>query len=176
MSDISKTACRALMIASLTVFPLTGLAQTADAPVAPDAAVPEAPPEVAAKPVEGQITMQSDETILTSDLIDGQIENAAGEAVGKVKDVIVSLDGSVEGVVIGVGGFLGMGEKSVAIEMSSLSVAADEEGNAKLVTAATREDLEAAQAFVTVEQRKAVERSLETNPETGATDTQPVTQ
>ena len=40
--------------------------------------------------------------------------------VGEVNDVVLDWDGSVKAVVLGVGGFLGIGEKDVAIEMSSL--------------------------------------------------------
>lgn len=40
--------------------------------------------------------------------------------VGEVNDVVLDWDGSIKAVVLGVGGFLGVGEKDVAIEMSSL--------------------------------------------------------
>ncbi len=40
--------------------------------------------------------------------------------VGEVNDVVLDWDGSVKAVVLGVGGFLGLGEKDVAIEISSL--------------------------------------------------------
>lgn len=40
--------------------------------------------------------------------------------VGEVNDVVLDWDGSVKAVVLGVGGFLGVGEKNVAIEMASL--------------------------------------------------------
>ena len=40
--------------------------------------------------------------------------------VGEVNDVVLDWNGSVKAVVLGVGGFLGVGEKNVAIEMSSL--------------------------------------------------------
>jgi hypothetical protein len=40
--------------------------------------------------------------------------------VGEVNDVVLDWDGSVKAVVLGVGGFLGIGEKNVAIEMASL--------------------------------------------------------
>ncbi len=42
------------------------------------------------------------------------------EDVGEVNDVILNWDGSVRAVILGVGGFLGLGEKDVAIDMSSL--------------------------------------------------------
>jgi hypothetical protein len=40
--------------------------------------------------------------------------------VGEVNDVVLDWNGDVKAVVLGVGGFLGVGEKNVAIEMSSL--------------------------------------------------------
>lgn len=40
--------------------------------------------------------------------------------VGEVNDVVLDWNGGVKAVVLGVGGFLGVGEKNVAIEMSSL--------------------------------------------------------
>ena len=40
--------------------------------------------------------------------------------IGEIKDVIVGWNGDVEGVILGVGGFLGLGEKNVAVDMSSL--------------------------------------------------------
>jgi PRC-barrel domain protein/EF hand domain-containing protein len=41
--------------------------------------------------------------------------------IGEVNDVVLDWDGSVKAVVLGVGGFLGIGEKNVAIDMASLS-------------------------------------------------------
>lgn len=40
--------------------------------------------------------------------------------VGEVNDVVLDWNGGVKAVVLGVGGFLGIGEKNVAIEMASL--------------------------------------------------------
>jgi sporulation protein YlmC with PRC-barrel domain len=40
--------------------------------------------------------------------------------VGDIEDVLVSRDGQVAGVLVGVGGFLGIGEKSVAVPFASL--------------------------------------------------------
>jgi hypothetical protein len=41
--------------------------------------------------------------------------------IGEVNDVVLNWDGSIKAVVLGIGGFLGIGEKNVAIDMSSLS-------------------------------------------------------
>ncbi len=136
---------------------------TTEAPV--DA---EANTEVAAeeqpKPVEGQIRMQSENTILAEDLIGSSVYSENGEAIGDIEDLIVNLDGSVDGVVIGVGGFLGMGEKWVALEMVSLSTTTDENQNLRLITSASKIDLEAAEPFITARELDAAKSSLETMP------------
>ncbi|XDA99463.1 PRC-barrel domain-containing protein [Sulfitobacter sp. LCG007] len=105
-----------------------------------------------AKPVDGQIIMQDEDTILANNLIGSNVYSADGEDVGEIDNLIISLDGKVEGVVIGVGGFLGLGEKDVAVEMASLSTTTDDMGNIRLVTSATKADFEAAEDFVTTDQ------------------------
>ena len=114
--------------------------------------------EEPAKPVEGQITMQDDNTILVDDLLGATVYNASDENVGDINDLIIGLDGSVKGVVIGVGGFLGMGEREVAIEMAALDVV-DPDGDPRLVTSATRADLENAPEFVSAADQRAKEQS-----------------
>jgi hypothetical protein len=42
--------------------------------------------------------------------------------IGNVNDVLVERSGKIAGLVVGVGGFLGIGEKSVAIDMSAFQV------------------------------------------------------
>ncbi|KZX96823.1 hypothetical protein A3753_04710 [Sulfitobacter sp. HI0082] len=153
--------------APATTEPMTE--DTAEAPateplgdtVAPADTTAEAPAEEPAKPVEGQITMQSENTILADDLIGSNVYSDAGEKIGDVDDLIVNLDGTVEGVVIGVGGFLGMGEKWVAVKMDSLSTMTDESGTLRLVSSATKTDLEAAEAFKTAQDMEAEQQALE---------------
>lgn len=55
-----------------------------------------------------------------SDLEGKAVYDAKGENIGDIKDVLVSQDGSVNAVIIGVGGFLGIGQKDVAVSMSAL--------------------------------------------------------
>lgn len=149
---------------------------------APDPAVSAAEP--APRPVEGQIRLQSENTILARDLLGAPVTSPSEESIGDIKDLIVTLDGEVQGVVIGVGGFLGIGEKSVAVEMDAISVAPDDDGIARIYLSATRADLEAAPAFETiaVQEANAVAREMQQDmaeegalpdPETG-TGTAPV--
>ncbi len=57
-----------------------------------------------------------------SDLEGKAVYGAEGESIGDIKDVLVSQNGSVNAVIIGVGGFLGIGEKDVAVDMSALQL------------------------------------------------------
>mgnify|MGYP000347920169 CR=1 FL=1 len=71
------------------------------------------------------------------------------ERIGDVNDLVVAKDGSIDAVVIGVGGFLGMGEKNVAVPFESLQWQTDEDGQPVLYLAATRDQLENAPEFDT---------------------------
>ncbi|MFP1630288.1 PRC-barrel domain-containing protein [Zhengella sp. ZM62] len=70
------------------------------------------------------------------------------DSVGDVNDVVMGRGGQAEAVVIGVGGFLGIGEKNVAVDFSKLSWV-ERNGERWLTISATREELEAAPAFDT---------------------------
>lgn len=69
--------------------------------------------------------------------------------IGEINDVIVGWNGDVEGVILGVGGFLGLGEKNVAVDMSSLR-RVRESGDSDdwfLVVNSTRQALEDAPSY-----------------------------
>lgn len=53
------------------------------------------------------------------------VYNEKGEKVGDIRDVILDSDGKAADYVIGVGGFLGMGEHDVAIPFDKLQVGDD---------------------------------------------------
>lgn len=63
------------------------------------------------------IAAQDANQILADDLIGMDVKNAQDrdQDVGKISDVILDLDGKVGGVIVGVGGFLGMGQKDVGM-------------------------------------------------------------
>jgi sporulation protein YlmC with PRC-barrel domain len=76
--------------------------------------------------------MQTDTTVLLQempddylarqDLIGTNVRNAQNEKIGDVEDVLIDKQGHVKGVVVGVGGFLGLGEKHVALAWNELQV------------------------------------------------------
>jgi hypothetical protein len=105
-----------------------------------------------AKPVQGQIVLQDENSILASTLIGSTVYTPADETVGDINDVIVGLDGKIQGVVIGVGGFLGLGEKDVAVKMDQITVQPQDanKSNVRLILNSTKADLEAAPEFKSV--------------------------
>jgi sporulation protein YlmC with PRC-barrel domain len=81
--------------------------------------------------------------IRASKLIGTSVKNNAGETIGDVNEVVLSKDGKVAAVVVGVGGFLGLGEREVAIAFDSLQLTQD--GNQTVATVnATKETLKSA--------------------------------
>ncbi|WP_185982925.1 PRC-barrel domain-containing protein [Aureimonas mangrovi] len=55
-----------------------------------------------------------------SDLEGKNVEDATGESIGSISDVLVDENGEVIAVLVGVGGFLGIGAKDVAVSMEAL--------------------------------------------------------
>src|SRR6476469_754208 len=56
----------------------------------------------------------------SSKLIGLNVYNDKNEKLGDISEVLVDKSGKVDGVVIGVGGFLGMGQHDIKVEMSKL--------------------------------------------------------
>ena len=56
----------------------------------------------------------------SSKLIGVDVYNEANEKIGNIEELILDKSGKVEHVVLGVGGFLGMGEHSVAVAFDKL--------------------------------------------------------
>ena len=77
--------------------------------------------------------------IRASKLIGTTVQNDANESIGKINELILSKDGKVAAVVVGVGGFLGMGEREVAMNFEALRLAQDGNGKFLVVFNATKE-------------------------------------
>ncbi|WP_295556520.1 PRC-barrel domain-containing protein [uncultured Hyphomicrobium sp.] len=75
------------------------------------------------------------------------VYNQANEKVGDVNDLILGPDGKISNAVIGVGGFLGMGEKLVAVAFSDLQLNRDADGTMRVTINSTKEALESAPDF-----------------------------
>ncbi|WOH48230.1 DUF4142 domain-containing protein [Bradyrhizobium sp. sBnM-33] len=60
--------------------------------------------------------------MLGSDLRGTQVRGANDENIGEINDILVDRKGGVVAVIVGVGGFLGIGEKNVAIPFHALEI------------------------------------------------------
>lgn len=91
--------------------------------------------------------------IQASDLISAEIKTNDDEDVGSVTDLIIDKDGQVVAVVVGVGGFLGMAEKDVAIAWDDVTMSrgSEESEGLELRVTMTRDDLQAAPSYENLE-------------------------
>jgi len=96
---------------------------------------------------DGQFYTHQPGEMRASKLIGMKVTNAANESVGEINDVVLAKDGKVAAVIIGVGGFLGMGERDVAISYGGLKFAKDSSGRDVVTVNATKDQLKAAPAW-----------------------------
>lgn len=76
----------------------------------------------------------------TANVIGLPVENTAGDKLGDINYLVLDDAGKISTVVIGVGGFLGVGEKNVGIPFNELSFA-DKDGRRVATIDATKESL-----------------------------------
>ncbi len=94
---------------------------------------------------------QQDDQDLVSRFLGTRVVNPNGEPLGRVNDMALNAAGQVETLVIGVGGFLGMGEKNVGVPYGELARQEGEEGRTELVLDATQGDLTDAPEYLTAD-------------------------
>ena len=81
--------------------------------------------------MQGQfMTQMQPNQIMASKLIGTRVVSSNNESIGDINDVIVDRNGQAVAAVVGVGGFLGIGEKDVAVPFNSLEFASGQQANA----------------------------------------------
>jgi hypothetical protein len=117
-------------------------------PAAP-AADPAAPAEGDAMapadntmPREGYATVER-EALTAENLTGATVVGPEGDDIAVVGDILLTADGQVDAMLIDFGGFLGIGEKRVAVSLDNLEFAANENGDLIIYSDFTREQLEA---------------------------------
>lgn len=124
-------------------------------------------------PVAGQIVVQDANTVLAKELIGQTVYAPDKTKIGSISDLILSKDAkTVDGFVIGVGGFLGIGEKSVAMKLDRLQITHDgQTGGVQLMMDAKKDELASTPSFKSrrdqESERQAVERARN-QPQGGA--------
>lgn len=84
-----------------------------------------------------------------SKLIGASVYGPDNASIGEINDVIIGSDGKFKAAVIGVGGFLGVGEKNVALPFEALNVARKPNSEAvdKITVSFSKDELKNAPAF-----------------------------
>ena len=105
------------------------------------------------------VSSQQTNQWLSSKFIGTDVIGADDKKIGDVNDVLFDQQGKIEAYVIGVGGFLGIGAKDVALAPSAFQPVKDNNNNERLKVSMTKDQLEKAPAF---------ERKQEPRATTGA--------
>lgn len=121
--------------------------KTAEAPAAttPDASAPDQTQTAAID--KSTLTEMPVGEIRADDLKGTTVYGANDARVGEIGDVVLAPDNKTDAVIVDVGGFLGVGEKEVAVGMDNLKFMTDKDGNKYLYTTFTKEQLEAQTAY-----------------------------
>jgi len=155
---LKSTTSLAALSMILGAVALPAAAQTPSSPQKPAASAP-----AAKTPVAGQILKQDESTVLAKDFIGRSVyEPDLKTKIGSISDLVLSKDGkSVQGFVIGVGGFLGIGEKDVALQMDRLKMTAQPGGALQLTMDVKKDELTNAPAFQSTRDQEADKRAAE---------------
>lgn len=139
--------------------------QTAQAPVAPatpDATMPPASDQSAQAPAASDSATDNTNTgaidkstlkqlpsadLRAEELLGTKVYGADDANVGEIGDILMTADGKIDAYIIDVGGFLGIGEKKVAVGSDNLAFMVDSAGTKYLYTDFTKDQLEAQPAY-----------------------------
>ena len=101
----------------------------------------------AATPIQGQVldTLPANSTTVTN-YYKQNVYDPSDSKIGEISDVLVGKDGKVEAFIISVGGFLGVGEKDVAVPFSAVH-GTEKNGTWYLTMNSTKDALKAAHGY-----------------------------
>ena len=85
--------------------------------------------------------------LVSEQLIGAKVVNKDGEAIGTISDLIVGQGNQIEGMILAVGGFLGIGEKKIGVRMGALKISTAEGKTSITLANATKEVLSAVPAY-----------------------------
>jgi sporulation protein YlmC with PRC-barrel domain len=108
-----------------------------------------------------------------SKLIGRDVYNLSNENIGEIQDLIIDNGKTVKAVVVSVGGFLGIGDRNVAVQPAAVVLTEQNDGNARVVINTTKDDLKNAPAFNFADVDKAGPGAATTTGASPSTMTQP---
>lgn len=145
---------RITLLAALALSATTGLA-------AAQSTTPSTPPANTAPGTQSGGGMQGVQTgvvplryvvakpadTLSSRLVGSNVYNRQDEKIGDIEDLVIENGKTVTALVIGVGGFLGIGGRYVAVDPSTVTLVRQDGGSTRVVMDTTKDNLRNAPAF-----------------------------
>jgi sporulation protein YlmC with PRC-barrel domain len=124
---LKNSVTTAIVVAALAI-PAGAFAQTTTTPspssppatAAPHSSAPSATAPHATVPATQATRHMRDDQMRASKLIGSAVYDSTDQKIGTIDELVLNPDGKVADVVLGVGGFLGAGEKHVAVAMADL--------------------------------------------------------
>lgn len=163
MKKYLATTCALAAMTSMAIAQTPGAPESQTSaqksgPESPSATAPSGPPttmrsnQPGVQRVDGASLVVNFYTANPADtratkLIGRTVYNLNNESIGEVNDLIIDNGKAIKAIVVGVGGFLGMGERNVAITPAAIVISEMADGAARLVVNTTKEDLKNAQPF-----------------------------
>lgn len=133
-----------------------------------DAQAPAPAPTTTTAQAGGYLTEQSADQISAKSYMGQSVYNGQNESIGSINDLILQKQGGVTAAVVGVGGFLGIGQKNVAVPFDKITMTQNaQDGSIKLTTTETADTLKSAPEFKTLAMQ-ASEKAARTPAATGA--------
>jgi sporulation protein YlmC with PRC-barrel domain len=116
-----RTTSFAAALAATALSTGFALAQTAAPPAAPPATTTEKPAMSSTAASTQFMTILAADQMRGSKLIGVDVYGSDNSKIGDIDELILDKDGKIQAVVVGVGGFLGIGTKDVAFPYSELT-------------------------------------------------------
>jgi hypothetical protein len=85
--------------------------------------------------------------VMAYNLLGTDVYNNQNENIGEIADMVIDNGKTVRALIIGVGGFLGLGERYVAVDPSTVTLVREGEDDMRAIMNTNREDLENAPTF-----------------------------
>jgi ribosomal 30S subunit maturation factor RimM len=93
------------------------------------------------------VQRKEDDHFTAHNLIGSAVLNQEDDEIGRITDVLMDREGNIAAVVIGVGGFLGMGEREVALQWDAVELRTDDRDRPQIQIDVDRRTLQRAPEF-----------------------------
>jgi hypothetical protein len=139
------TASALVAVMGMALCAGQSVAQTAS--TVPVPAVTPAAPQASMSPDAIYSTPTSSAHWRSSDIVGKPLYSENNERIGEIEEILFSSDGRVTAAIVSVGGFLGMGERKVALTFAAIRMSKDSNGNHRMLITVDRDALRAAPEY-----------------------------